>query len=162
MRNQLAEDINKLLDLNNSFLKNRIKVKKLHPEAFLPFRANEADAGGDLASVENMVIPAGQRALISTGIAIENNNPNTYFQIAPRSGLAVKYGIDVFAGIVDQNYTGEIKVVLFNSGDKDYKINIGDRIAQIIQVHISIPEFEWVEELNITERGSNGFGSTGN
>ena len=90
-----------------------LQVKLLHPDAALPKRGSELAAGYDLCAVESSVIHPGRRGVVSTGIAIRVP-PGTYGRIAPRSGLAVKSGIQVGAGVVDMDYTGEIKVVLFN------------------------------------------------
>jgi dUTP pyrophosphatase len=138
-----------------------MKIKLLSDDAKIPFRANKTDAGADLCSIENLIIGPLERKAVSTGISIEI--PEGYYgRIAPRSGLAYKNGIDVLAGVVDSAYRGEIKVILFNS-DKDcnFEINNGDRIAQlIIEDHFNF-EFEIVNDLTYTTRGSGGFGSTG-
>lgn len=137
-----------------------IKLKKTTPSAIAPKRSNPTDAGADLHSTEECLIPSMERRTISTGIAIEIPE-GFYGRVAPRSGLAAKNGIDVFAGVVDSSYRGEIKVILFNSGKEDFQIRPGDRIAQIIiEKHYN---FDFVEsqELSDTKRGSEGFGSTG-
>jgi dUTP pyrophosphatase len=139
-----------------------IKVKKIHPLATIPKRANETDAGADLYSIENIDIPPLSRALIHTGISLEIPSQSIYGRIAPRSGLALKRGIDVLAGVVDSGYRGEICVLLFNT-DKDntYEIKQGDRIAQIIfEQHLCLPLTE-VEDLTDSNRSVNGFGSSG-
>lgn len=124
-------------------------------------RANPTDAGMDLLASEDKVIPPLSRAVVSTGISMEI--PEGYYgKIAPRSGLALKYGIDVLAGVVDSPYRGEIRVILFNT-DKEETFNIrqGDKIAQIIiEKHYNF-DFVEVDELSHTERGAGGFGSTG-
>jgi dUTP pyrophosphatase len=139
-----------------------IKFNKLHPSAKAPKRSNPTDAGADLFSIEKQVIQPLERKLISTGIAIEI--PEGYYgRIAPRSGLAIKNGIDVLAGVVDSEYRGEIKIVLYN-GDKSnsFFVEPGDRIAQlIIERHYNFEFVEVVEELSNTDRGAGGFGSTG-
>jgi len=85
-----------------------------------------------------------------------------FFQFAaPRSGLAAKHFIDVGAGVIDQDYRGNVGVVLFNFGEEDFKVNKGDRIAQLILERIYIPELEELQNLDNTARGSGGFGSTG-
>lgn len=84
-----------------------------------------------------------------------------YGRVAPRSGLAVKHGIDVGAGVVDSDYRGLLGIVLFNFGTEDFQLHAGDRIAQLVIEKISNPEVEEVESLEATERGSGGFGSTG-
>lgn len=149
----------------------KVKFEKLCKEAKQPFKARDSDAGYDLSSVERVSILPGQRKLIKTGIKIQI--PEGYYgRIAPRSGLALKNGIDVFAGVVDQGYTGELGVILYNSnqpnstGDGLFKpdgtleINIGDRIAQlIIEPYINV---DFVEcDFDPTSRGENGFGSSG-
>lgn len=138
-----------------------MKIKLLDKNAKIPFRANKTDAGADLHSIESLIINPLERACISTGVSVEI--PEGYYgRIAPRSGLAHKNGIDVMAGIIDSSYRGELKVILFNTDkEKSFEINKGDRIAQlIIEDHFNF-DFEVVDELVDTERGENGFGSTG-
>lgn len=140
-----------------------MKIKLLNKMAKVPYRAHPNDAGADLFSIEHCVISPGERRPISTGISLEI--PEGYYgRIAPRSGLAAKNGIDVLAGVVDSGYRGDIKVVLLNtdqSGLGDFEIKIGDKIAQlIIEKHYNF-EFEVVDSLEETIRGSGGFGSTG-
>lgn len=142
-----------------------VKVKKLHPDAQLPTRACDWDAGADLYSVENISIPPLSRQLVHTGISIELETDDyglTYARIAPRSGLAHKHGIDVMAGVIDIGYRGEICVVLFNS-DKDhtFEVKSGDRIAQLIVEKCYWTKFIDSEELSQSSRSTNGFGSTG-
>ena len=139
-----------------------IKVKKVHPDAQLPKRANNTDAGADLYSVENMVIPPQSRALVSTGITIELPETNVYARVAPRSGLAVKNGVDVLAGVVDNGYRGVIGVVLLNTDkEKSFEVKVGDRIAQLIIENYHTLSFIEAEDLNSTTRSDNGFGSSG-
>lgn len=138
-----------------------MKIKKLNISAKIPTRANPNDAGADLYSIENIVVPPLSRAIVKAGIAIEI--PESYYgRIAPRSGLAAKYGIDVLAGVIDSSYRGEIGVVLFNSDSSNsFTVNVGDRIAQlIIESHYN-PIFVEVLELTETNRGEGGFGSSG-
>lgn len=134
-------------------------VKKLDADAKIPSRATEGSAGYDISSAEDVTIAAKSRAGVSTGISIRVPK-NTYGRIAPRSGLAVKHGIDVLAGVVDFDYTGEVKVILYNTSDEDYFVKKGDRIAQLILERIETPEVEAVLELSETSR-TGGFGSTG-
>lgn len=124
-------------------------------------RANPTDAGMDLLASEDKVIPPLSRAVVSTGISMEIP-PGYYGRIAPRSGLALRYGIDVLAGVVDSSYRGEIRVILFNTDKEEiFSVRQGDKIAQmIIEKHYNF-EFVEVEELSSTERGAGGFGSTG-
>lgn len=139
-----------------------IKLNKLNPNAKIPKRSNPQDAGADLHSLEKAMIHPFERKLISTGIAVEIPEGH-YGRIAPRSGLAVKSGIDVFAGVVDSTYRGEIKVLLFNSDKSNtFFVEPGDRIAQlIIEKHYNFEFVEVVEDLSETSRGTDGFGSTG-
>jgi len=135
-------------------------VKRLNEHATLPARGSPLAAGYDLSSSEDVSIPKGTRGLVGTGIAFTVPH-ETYGRIAPRSGLAVKKGIQVGAGVIDRDYTGEVKVALFNHGDEDFVIKKGDRIAQLIIEKIEMPEVKLVDELLVTERGEGGFGSTG-
>lgn len=138
----------------------KIFVKKLREDAYLPTRGSENAAGLDLYSVDEQIITPGNRALIKTGISVAVEH-GTYFRISPRSGLALKHGIDTMAGVVDSDYRGEICVILANLGDKPFSIMKGDRIAQGIVEVIQLAEVEEVEDLDATNRGANGFGSTG-
>jgi dUTP pyrophosphatase len=135
--------------------------KKLDPKATLPSRNNVSDAGADLRSIENVIIPPLSRALINTGLSLEIPY-GFYGRIAPRSGLAVKNGIDVLAGVVDSSYRGPLGIVLYNTDkDKEFVVNIGDRIAQIIfEQHWNF-KMEEVSDLSDTSRSNNGFGSSG-
>jgi dUTP pyrophosphatase len=136
------------------------QIKKLVPHAIIPKRATSGSAGLDISSSVNITIPSKSWLAVSTGLSIMVPN-DCYVRLAPRSGLAYKYGIQVGAGVIDSDYTGEIKVILFNHGDNEFIINSGDRIAQIIFEKIFTNDLIEVEELVKTERGSNGFGSTG-
>lgn len=137
-----------------------LKVKIINPDASLPKRGSDLAAGYDLYAVESSVIHPGRRGVIPTGIAIQVP-PGTYGRIAPRSGLAVKSGIQVGAGVIDRDYTGEIKVVLFNHDTNNFVIRPGYRIAQLILERCDNPPVEQVDNLNDTGRGDTGFGSTG-
>lgn len=136
-------------------------VKKLSERATTPARATSGSAGFDLSSIENVTIPSHSRAAVSTGIAIQIP-PGTYGRIAPRSGLAFKHGIDVFAGVIDSDYINlELKVILYNSGDRDFVIHTGDRIAQLILEKIETPDVALVLEMHNETDRTGGFGSTG-
>jgi dUTP pyrophosphatase len=136
-------------------------VKRLVEDAILPTRGSGGAVGYDLYSIEECNVPPTHRALVGTGIATLLP-VGVYGRVAPRSGLAVKHGIQVGAGVVDPDYTGEIKVVIFNHGDKDFEIKKGDRIAQLILERCETPKVEEIGTVQETERGSGGFGSTGN
>ncbi len=137
-----------------------LQVKRLVKHARLPARGSELAAGYDLAATEAGVIAAGGKALVPTGLAIKCP-PGTYGRIAPRSGLAVKNMIGVGAGVVDADYRGEVRVVLFNHGPDDFAYKEGDRIAQLVLERIYTPPVEEVDDLDATDRGAGGFGSTG-
>ncbi|MEQ8308104.1 MAG: dUTP diphosphatase [Hoeflea sp.] len=137
-----------------------LEVKRLTPTASLPTRGSEQAAGLDLYADESRPILAGRSQIISTGISVMIPEGH-YGRVAPRSGLAAKHEIDVLAGVIDSDYRGEIKVILHNLGYKTFPVQRGERIAQLILEKISIPEVVEVENLDITERGDGGFGSTG-
>lgn len=127
--------------------------------ATVPTKGTAQSAGYDLYAAESGTIFSKDRKMIDTGIIIEI--PDGYYgKISPRSGLALKYGIDVFAGVIDSDYRNNIKCILYNSGEKDFEFKVGDRIAQIIFMKYYNTEFEMVEYINETER-KGGFGSTG-
>ena len=137
-------------------------VKKLYEKALLPVAGSAHAAGYDLHAVEDAVVPARGKALIGTGLAFAIPVGN-YGRIAPRSGLAVKHSIDVGAGVIDADYRGEVKVLLFNLSDKDFEVKAHDRIAQLIIEKYTPTELVEVQgELEETARGLGGFGSTGN
>ncbi len=137
-----------------------ISVKLLDKNATVPTRANENDAGWDLYSIVETIIPSKQRKTVNTGIAIQMPEYMAGL-IWPRSGLSVKQGIDVLAGVVDSGYRGEIMVCLYNTSDENVAIHIGDRIAQIIFQEVPRVTMEVHETLGSSQRGDNGFGSSG-
>mgnify|MGYP000038051383 CR=1 FL=1 len=135
-------------------------VKRLTYSATLPSRGSAHAVGYDLYASEDYLIPRGTRMIVNTGIAIVIPK-NCYGRVAPRSGLAVKHGIQVGAGVVDPDYTGQVKVVLFNQGENDFKVAVGDRIAQLILERCETPPVKEVLTIDETTRGAGGFGSTG-
>ncbi|ORY81665.1 dUTP diphosphatase [Neocallimastix californiae] len=114
----------------------------------------------DLRSAYDEVIPPNSRKLVKTDIAIKIPR-DCYGRIAPRSGLAFKHFIDLGGGVVDSDYRGNVGVIMFNFGEKEFVVKKGDRIAQLILERIYIPEVVEVDELDETTRGAGGFGSTG-
>lgn len=131
----------------------------------LPEYALVGDSGMDLRSDEDdiVIINPGGRTLIKTGLFVQL--PDGYeFQIRPKSGMSIKYGITVLntPGSIDANYRGEIGVILYNSSDRDYEIIPGDKIAQMVLQKVPKVEWEEVEELSETNRGAGGYGHTGN
>ncbi len=100
-------------------------------------------------------------SVVSTGIFLADLDPDTYIRIAPRSGLALRNGIDVGAGVIDADYRGEIKVLLFNHGWRDFYYAKGDRVAQLVVTQVQHPKICLVDEVAPSARGTGGFGSTG-
>jgi len=137
-----------------------LQVCKLSEHALIPTKGSKTAAGYDLYSAYDYVIPAQGKVIAKTDISIRVPD-GTYGRVAPRSGLAAKSHLDVGAGVIDQDYTGNVGVVLFNHAQTDFEIKKGDRIAQLICEKIEYPEIEEVTSLNSTERGEGGFGSTG-
>ncbi len=135
------------------------RVTKLSETASVPVRHNPGDAGYDLCANVSLVIKSQELAVVPTGIALEIP-ADCYARVAPRSGLALRNEIDVFAGVVDSSYRGEVKVLLKNHGPA-LEIHHGDRIAQLIFERIYTPYLEVVDSLEVSERGAGGFGSTG-
>ena len=136
-----------------------IGVKLLTSAGTIPTQANYSDAGWDLYSSEYSVIPAKQRNTVKTGIALEIPEFMAGL-IWPRSGLSVKRGIDVLAGVVDSGYRGEIMVCLYNTSFETVHINHGDKIAQIIFQEVPNVSMIPTDTLDASQRGDNGFGST--
>jgi dUTP pyrophosphatase len=122
-------------------------------------RAHETDAGLDLYSREDMTILPGSSAVFDTGVHVQLPK-GTMGLIASKSGLNIKWGL-TSDGIIDCGYTGSIKVKLYNHSRDRYEVKCGDKISQLIIVPIVIPELEYVDKLEETERGNNGFGSSG-
>ncbi len=138
-----------------------VYIKKSDKLSKTPTRANDSDAGYDLYSIEEGVIPAGGRRIVKTGISIAIP-PGYYGRIAPRSGLAIKRGIDVLAGVVDSGYRGEVGVVLQNLSEHDFPFSQEERVAQLILEQCNTIGWVEVEELEDSVRSDGGFGSTGN
>lgn len=127
--------------------------------AVMPTRAHPHDAGLDLYARETQIVPAKESATFDTGVHLEIPNRFVGF-LKSKSGLNVKHGI-TSEGVIDAGYTGSIKVKLYNNSGYDYKVNKGDKISQLVILPIVTPELELVDSLSETERGNNGFGSTG-
>ena len=142
----------------------KVLVKKLDPNVELPKYKTEGSSGLDLmAFIDNPIkISPNTSALIPTGISVAISN-DLEIQIRPRSGLAAKSSVTVLntPGTIDSDYRGEIKIILFNHGKEYFIIKNKDRVAQMILVPIIKIEFEELDELPNTIRGSGGFGSTG-
>jgi dUTP diphosphatase len=138
-----------------------LKIKKLNTDAKMPQYKTSQSAGMDLCSTEDIVINPMEIKLLPTGLSLEIE-PGFEAQVRPRSGLALK-GITVInsPGTIDSDYRGEIKVILMNLGKNEFKIVKGDRIAQLILAKVERAIIKESDELNSTDRGAGGFGSTG-
>ena len=132
---------------------------KLEKWAYMPERAHETDAGADLRTPHDVIVMPHGSAVIDTGVAIELP-PNSVGMVKSKSGLNVKHGI-TSEGVIDVGYTGNIVVKLYNHSDKPYGFKAGDKISQLVIMPILTPTFTQVDSLEETERGANGFGSTG-
>lgn len=135
------------------------EVELINRDAKLPSRGTPESAGLDLCTTEDVTLHPGDRKLIPTGLRMKTP-PRTYARIAPRSGLSLK-GLDVGAGVVDRDYRGELKVLLINNSQGVANFQKGDRVAQLILEKVSYAQPTPVSQLDLTTRGSSGFGSTG-
>ncbi len=142
----------------------KVLIKKLNPKAELPLYKTKGSSGMDLmAFIDNPIkIAPNSATLIPTGLSIAIPN-GVEVQIRPRSGLAAKFNIGVLnsPGTIDSDYRGELKIILYNHSNKEFVVNNKDRIAQMVLMPILKIDFEEVDELPETVRGSGGFGSTG-
>lgn len=133
---------------------------KLDPGAIMPTRAHETDAGLDLYSKGTKVITSWSSQVFDTGVHIAFD-PGTYGKIESKSGLNVNHSVVSCGGVIDEGYTGTITVKLYNLGTEPYTVHKGDKIAQLVIMPYLTPKMELVDELDETDRGDNGFGSTG-
>lgn len=139
--------------------RNTLKIK-LDKGAFPPLRGHKTDAGLDIRAMDTQIVPAKESATFNTGVHVELPHGMAGVLIS-KSGLNVKHEI-TSTGLIDEGYTGEIVVKLYNHGGYDYKVNAGDKISQLVIVPVIYPDIEVVDELNEdSDRGSQGFGSTG-
>lgn len=137
-----------------------LRVKRLTSEAVLPRPGSSRAIGYDLHASAKILVPAGEWRRVPTGIAVAIP-AGFYGRVAPRSGLAVRSGIGVLAGVIDADYRGEIQVVLINHSNEAFWANQGERIAQLIMERAAMLPLQEVEELDDTARGAGGFGSSG-
>jgi len=140
-----------------------LRVRRLVPEAVLPVRAHDGDAGYDLHSIEAATIEPGRRAMVATGVSVEIPEGHAGL-VLPRSGTAARHGIALVnaPGLIDSGYRGELKVLLLNTDlDAPFEIAPGDRIAQLVLMRVETPAVEEVDVLTDTVRGDGGFGSSG-
>jgi dUTP pyrophosphatase len=125
-----------------------------------PFYASASAAGADLLAAEAVSLAPGARAAIATGLRLEIP-PGHVGLVWPRSGLALRHGIDTLAGVIDSDYRGELRVLLVNHGDAAFEVRAGDRIAQLLLQPVVRARFVTASDLSATDRGGGGFGSTG-
>ena len=140
-----------------------VAVRRLHPDALLPRYSTDGDAGADLASVAEVTLEPGERALVPTGIALALP-PGTVGLVHPRSGLAARHGVSVVnaPGTVDSGYRGEVHVNLVNLDPREpFTVRVGDRVAQLVVQEYLHGEFTEVDSLPDSARGDTGHGSTG-
>lgn len=139
---------------------NTIHIQLLHREATAPTQGSSGAAGFDLYSIVDLELPPQEWRAIDTGVALAI--PEGYYgKIESRSGLAFREGITAIAGVIDSDYRDAIKVILLNNSFRGFRVRKGDRIGQIVFLKHESPELVVVQELNSTERGTGGFGSTG-
>jgi dUTP pyrophosphatase len=140
-----------------------LRVRRLHPDATLPTRAHDGDAGLDLYAAVPVTLAPGERASVGTGIAVEIPAGQAGL-VLPRSGLASRHGIALVnaPGLIDSGYRGELRVLLLNTDRRSAcALAAGDRIAQLVLIAVSTPSVIEVDELAVSDRGAGGFGSTG-
>jgi dUTP pyrophosphatase len=155
MLDKLINSLYYLINNNTTF-----KVKLLDVLSKPPSKSESGSAGYDVFSIDHTIIEKGKRKLINTGISLEV--PNYYYlRVAPRSGLSCK-GIDIGAGVIDSSYRGPLKILIINNSESDYCVNIGDKISQLIMERCGNASIEITDDLSVSDRGSGGFGSTGN
>ena len=137
-----------------------LKVKKLHPDAIVPPKPYAKDAGLDLCAVEDVVIPAHSRGRVATGLAVELPE-GTVGLIWDKSGMALKQGIKVMGGVIDEGFRGEVVLCLANLSDEPQPITKGQKAAQMLVQKVEHVSVEEVAELSDSERGERGWGSSG-
>ena len=138
-----------------------LRVKRISDDATLPTRGSLGAVGYDLACTQDFVLDTQSHTLVSTGLGFQLPS-GVYGRVAPRSGLTVKHGVHIGAGVIDPDYTGEVRVAMFNLGLEPIEFKRGDRIAQLILERCEVPDVLEVDILVPTLRGEGGFGSTGN
>tara|TARA_R110002020_G_scaffold202310_3_gene405401 strand:+ start:76 stop:555 length:480 start_codon:yes stop_codon:yes gene_type:complete len=145
-----------------------VKFVKTHPDAQLP-KANNSeigtgDSGYDLTAVEDVTINGNSSVVVPVGLTLAFLQEGFWFRIEPRSGLGFKHNIQPHLGVIDNGYRGDLGVKLYNFGKHwtTYEVKKGDRIAQFVVYPLIHPQCEWVDEIVQSDRGSKGFGSSGN
>ena len=144
----------------------KIKLTKTHPDAVLPTANNKepgtGDTGFDLVAVESVYIKSGSSEVIPVGLTLADISPGYWIRIEPRSGLGFKHSLQPHLGVIDNGYRGDLGVKMYNFHESsDIQIEAGDKIAQLVIYELIQPQFEFVDEVTETSRGSRGFGSSG-
>lgn len=139
-----------------------LKIRRIDPAAQLPTYAHPGDAGMDVRSLETVTLAPGARALVRTGLVFQLP-PDAEAQVRPRSGLALRHGVTVLnaPGTIDAGYRGEVGVVLVNLGEAPFTVEKGMKVAQVVVAPVVRAAIVEVAETDATERGADGFGSTG-
>lgn len=138
----------------------KLRIKKLRVDAKVPTYAHLDDAGMDICTPERVTVPAGERVVISTGLAFELPS-QTVGLVWDKSGLAAKHGITMLSGVLDAGYRGELKIVALNTSREDYTFEPGDKVTQLLVQPIIRPEIEETDSLSESDRGTGAFGSSG-
>lgn len=138
----------------------KMLFEKTHPDAQLPRKNFDSDAGWDLTAVEDTAIPGLGQAIVPVGLKLAYLEPGYWIQVSSRSGLSFKHGILAHPGVIDQNYRGDLGVLLYNHKQTAYEVKRGDRIAQLV-LHVNLHlRVDWGKS-QPTDRGEKGFGSSG-
>ena len=138
-----------------------LKVVKTHPDAKLPHRAHDNDSGYDVYSVEEVVVPGRGSIVAPVGLKLAYITPGFWFRVEPRSGLGFKHNIQPHLGIIDNGYRGDLGIKLYNFSDANVTLSKGSRVAQLILYPHITANITETNEIDNTERGEGGFGSTG-
>tara|TARA_Y100000310_G_scaffold316564_1_gene368444 strand:+ start:145 stop:621 length:477 start_codon:yes stop_codon:yes gene_type:complete len=151
--------------LNDLLLTPEIRFKKTHSDAVLP-ESNDpnttmGDSGYDLTAVEDMRINENSSSVVPVGLTLAFVEPGFWFRIEPRSGLGFKHSLQPHLGVIDNEYRGDLGVKLYNFSNDCYEVKKGDRIAQLVVYRLFKPIMNWADEVQETDRGSKGFGSSG-
>ena len=150
-----------LASTNISSCEIELKVVKTHPDAKLPHRAHDSDSGYDVYSVEEAIVPGNGSVVVPVGLTLAYITPGYWFRVEPRSGLGFKHNLQPHLGIIDNGYRGDLGIKLYNFSDANVTLNKGSRIAQLVLYpHITATVSE-TDKIDDTERGEDGFGSTG-
>lgn len=150
------------VEATNYTFSSNLKVKKLHPDAVIPFYATDGSAGADLYTIEELTLAPGEKRVIPTGLAFEMSK-SLFIAIVPRSGISLKTDLRIVnsPGIIDSDYTLEVGVLAQNIGDEPLFLEKGSRVAQMVVMPYIRANFEEVDEITSSETRQGGWGSTG-